>query len=259
MTDKQKAVASCLGEKVRNGNLEETFFLIWGSGICKGRDPVLIRGDGQWELSPIDSGTLDAMQADGLIRTAADDGYPFPKGFSGIAPPYRSVRCTITQKLMEAIESNFAAPDTSFVRHLTPLADVLHLDLELKQRCLPILGAGAADPKLWDSAVRTAGVILEERLRSIGLITDVQVIGRELVNRVFGRSGTLAMKLTHDAERESYRDLYAGVVGAFRNPSAHRLIDPTPHEGGAFIVFVNLLLAHLDKLGESSNKRTDDS
>ena len=89
---------------------------------------------------------------------------------------------------------------------------------ELKHRCLPILGAGAADPKLWDSAVRTAGVILEERLRGVGMIKDPQAVGRDLVNKVFGKVGTLASKFANDAERESHRDLYAGVVGAFRNP-----------------------------------------
>jgi hypothetical protein len=44
------------------------------------------------------------------------------------------------------------------------------------------------------------------------------------------------------------RDIRAGVVGAFPNPLAHRLVDPTPHEGGAFIVFVNLLLKELGDL-----------
>jgi Protein of unknown function (Hypoth_ymh) len=50
------------------------------------------------------------------------------------------------------------------------------------------------------------------------------------------------------SERQGYRDLYAGIVGAFRNPSAHRLVDPSPEEGGAFIVFVNLLLSKLEAL-----------
>ena len=65
--------------------------------------------------------------------------------------------CTLTGKAYEAVDSNFAAPDTCFGRHRTPLADITTLDSELKDRCLPMLGAGAADPKLWDSAVRTAG------------------------------------------------------------------------------------------------------
>ena len=63
-----------------------------------------------------------------------------------------------------------------------------------------------------------------------------------------GRSGTLAGSFSHDAERQGYRDLYAGVVGAFRNPYAHRLTHPTPEDGGAFIVFVNLLLKMLKDL-----------
>jgi hypothetical protein len=142
----------------------------------------------------------------------------------------------------------FTAPDSSFVKQLTPLADLTNFDDALKQRCLPILGAGPADPMLWDSAIRTAGVVLEERLHDIGQISDPGVIGRELVNRVFGQSGTLASKFPFAAERDGYRDLFAGVVGVIRNPSAHRLIDPTPEEGGATLVFVNLLLKKLELL-----------
>ena len=111
-----------------------------------------------------------------------------------------------------------------------------------------MLGAGAADPMLWDSAVRTAGVILEERLRDVGKISDSNIIGRDLVNRVFGQAGTLASKFTSSAERDGYRDLFAGVVGTIRNPSAHRFVDPTPDEGGATLVFVNLLLKKLELL-----------
>jgi hypothetical protein len=43
-------------------------------------------------------------------------------------------------------------------------------------------------------------------------------------------------------------DLYAGVVGAVCNPYAYRLADPTPEDGGTFIVFVNLLLKMLQDL-----------
>jgi Protein of unknown function (Hypoth_ymh) len=142
----------------------------------------------------------------------------------------------------------FSAPDTSFVRHVTPLADLTNFDDTLKRRCLPMLGAGGADPTLWDSAVRTAGVVLEDRLRDVGKILDPNIVGRDLVNRIFGQSGTLANKFTSSAERDGYRDLFAGVVGVIRNPSAHRLIDPTPEDGGATLVFVNLLLKKLELL-----------
>jgi len=91
-------------------------------------------------------------------------------------------------------------------------------------------------------------VILEERLRDVGGVSDPGRVGRELVNDLFGQSGTLAAKFSNDSERQGYRDLYAGVVGAFRNPYAHRLVDPIPEDGGAFVVFVNLLLKKLEDL-----------
>ncbi len=54
------------------------------------------------------------------------------------------------------------------------------------------------------------------------------------------------------SERDGYRDLYAGVVGVFRNRYAHRLVDPTPEDGGALIVFVNLLLKMTDDLEQEA-------
>jgi len=131
---------------------------------------------------------------------------------------------------------------------LSLTADVTNLDNEIRARCLPILDAGNANPKLWDSIVRTATVVLEERLRDIGGITDPSRVGQGLVNDVFGQHGTLAERFTVDSERQGYRDLYAGVVGAFRNPYGHRFVDPAPEDGGAFLVFVNLLLKMLEDL-----------
>lgn len=242
--------------------MPEEFTVGWGrDGVGKLQDAYASHHPGgvlpQFLSSPafhpapeFTKGAIDALAANQLLHVRTQSGDGFDRGGFEV----EEVRhCTLTGKAYEAVDSNFAAPDTSFVRHLTPLADITTLDSELKGRCLPILGAGAADPKMWDSAVRTAGVILEERLRSVGGITDPQVIGRDLVNKVFAKQGILAAKFPNDAERDSYRDLYAGVVGAFRNPSAHRLVDPTPHEGGAFIVFVNLLLKKLEDLRDDAN------
>jgi Protein of unknown function (Hypoth_ymh) len=234
LTPTQQVLLRSIVEKVRTKEMPEEFTFAWGT------DGGFLHFEGAPGFYPapdVTQGALDALAANDLlhIRTRPDDKFD-------------ARYCTLTGKAYEAVDSNFAAPDTSFVRHLTPLADITALDAELKQRCLPILGAGAADPKLWDSAVRTAGVILEERLRDAGSVTDSNAVGRDLVNKVFGKTGSLAAKFAREAERDGYRDLYAGVVGAFRNPSAHRLVDPAPHEGGAYIVFVNLLLKMLDDL-----------
>jgi hypothetical protein len=60
----------------------------------------------------------------------------------------------------------------------------------------------------------------------------------------------LADRFANESDQQGYRELYAGIVGVFRNSYAHRLVDPTPEDGGAFIVFVNLLLKRLEDLRE---------
>lgn len=246
LTTKQKEFARWLVSEIEAGRLEEEFHVAWAlsSGLfvskSVGEPPV-----------PLTPGLLDALERNDLLLTHKNIETSVT-GRTSLAPKTtqreKNRRCVVTAKLYEAVESDFSAPDTSFVRHLSPLADITTLDDELKARCLPILGAGSADPKLWDSAVRTAGVILEERLRDVGEITDASRVGRNLVNDVFGLSGTLASRFENSSELAGHRELYAGVVGTYRNPSAHRFIDPTPEDGGALIVFVNLLLKTLEDL-----------
>lgn len=248
LTDSQKTVLRWLVQEVRAGRINEEFKIYWDYSYHSPDQPIpqagLLDYDGVLEQSPeITMGALDALAANNLILCEAS----FANRKSNGSHETKR-RCTLQGRAYEAVDTNFDAPDTSFIRHLTPLGDINGFDQELKQRCLPILGAGASDPTLWDSAVRTAGVILEERLRDIGSISDPNRTGRSLVNDVFNSNGTLASKFTVSSEREGYRDLYAGIVGAFRNPSAHRLVDPSPEDGGAFIVFVNLLLKKLEIL-----------
>lgn len=246
LTDSQKALLRWLVQEVKASRLGEEFEIYWSQTLDQ---PTLQGGllnydDEALEQAPeITIGALDALAADNLILCNAT--LATKKSGSHYE---RKRRCTLQGRAYEAVDTEFNAPDTSFVKYLTPLGDINGFDQELKQRCLPILGAGASDPMLWDSAVRTAGVILEARLRDAGSISDPSRTGRDLVNEVFGKSGTLASKFGLPSERDGYRDLYAGIVGAFRNPSAHRLIDPSPEEGGAFIVFVNLLLKKLENL-----------
>jgi hypothetical protein len=230
LTHSQKELLQWFVKQVNQKQLSEEFMIGWTfSGPC-------ISGySGQEPLPEIKKGAIQALKAEGLLLSE-DIGK-------------NDLRCTLTGKAYKAVNTNFDAPDTSFVKHLTPLADITNLDEQLKQRCLPILSAASADPNTsWDTAVNNACRVLENRLRDVGGISDTNCVGLALVNNVFSNKGTLASKLPVDAERQGYRDLYAGIVGAFRNPSAHRFVDPTPEEGGAFIVFVNLLLKKLEDL-----------
>jgi hypothetical protein len=241
LTEGQKELLRFIVERVRSSEMPDEFMVIWSVDCPHVFWPGLtgfLKGEG------ITAAKLDALTEAGLIQCR-------PK-FEATQTQFSTIQremsrdIALTALAYEAVDTNFAAPDTSYVRHLTPLADVEKLDPELQERCLPILGAGASNRKLWDSAVRTAGVVLEERLRAVAGVSN-QCIGRELVNKAFGKNGTLAALFSDESEREGYRDLFAGVVGVLRNPSAHRLTDPAPHEGGAWIVFVNLLLHQLQR------------
>jgi uncharacterized protein (TIGR02391 family) len=253
LTDTQKDLLRWIICQIRERRMPEEFYVFWD---IDGMPHVHWNGsEGFRECEEMTRDKLEALEAEHLLRCHVEYSVTRSALGSSVREDRRddSRRVSITAEGYKAVDTDFDAPDTSFVRHLTPLGNLPELDAELKTRCLPILGAGAADPKLWDSAVRTAGVILEERLRSIGGIAG-ESVGRDLVNRVFGKNGTLAKEFDSESEREGYRDLFAGIVGAFRNPSGHRLVDPNPHEGGAYISFVNLLLSHLGRLNSTGRK-----
>lgn len=123
---------------------------------------------------------------------------------------------------------------------MIPLTEVKHLDQELWKRCQFSLSAGGDDPKAWDEAVRAATVVLEERLRKLGNTEAINLdaSGESIVNIICaGKIPVLSGKL-NDKQRKAYRDLYAGMMAVFRNPYAHRVIDPSPEIGGAIIAFV---------------------
>lgn len=240
LTDRQKDVLRWIVARVRSDELPEEFFVVW-LGTSPGAEVLGYSGEGPGP--GLTRGRLDALAHEDMLHCepkvrATRSGSVYETGR----------RCSVTGRAYEAVDSDFSAPDMSFVQHLKPLADVSGYDEEIKRRCLPGLAADSADPAMWDSAVRNCGVILEERVRDVGGITDKKLVGRNLVNGVFGKKGTLASSFDSDSEREGYRDLYAGVVGVFRNPSAHQFIDPSPEDGGAFIAFVNLLLRKLEDL-----------
>ncbi len=246
LTEDRQELARWLVGAVRDGRMREEFLVSWL------QDAGVIMDVGG-EHPEVTKGALGALEAAGIILAEANVetkistvGRKNPKIRQ--RPRESSRRCTLTGKAFAAVDSGFDAPDAGYARHLTPLAEVANLDPELKERCLPMLGAGSADPALWDSAVRVALVVLEERLRRASGISDPNTTGRDLVNGAFGGKGTMADRFESHSERGGYRDLYAGVVGVFRNRYAHRLVDPAPEDAGALIVFINLLLKMTDDL-----------
>lgn len=118
-------------------------------------------------------------------------------------------------------------------------------DEELMRRCGHLIHLGA-----FDEAVRSAFVLLEERLRkSVG---EDRMTGTQLANFAFNSSdGQLAKQLGYStSEREGLREIYSGAFKLFRNPTAHGVVEYSAAEGKAIIGFVDLLLRLLKRAEE---------
>lgn len=248
LTDNQKELAIWLVDQNRNHDLEEEFV------VYSTLSGVEILGHPN-KPTNLNRGALDALANEELILSVSKFETKISvTGSSTRTNEYETSRSiTLLAKIFEAVDSDFGSPDTSFITHLTPLADVTNLDDEIKSRCLPVLGAGSVDPAMWDAAVKVTSVILEERLRKVAQNKGSDRTGIQLANDLFGNKGIFANQFKNDALRQAYRDLYAGVLGVFRNPSSHRFVDPTPEDGGALIVFINVLLKMLDELAEEKD------
>lgn len=116
------------------------------------------------------------------------------------------------------------------------------LNEELLHRCGTLIHMGK-----FDEAVRSAFVLLEERLRKAANVEGMT--GTNLANFAFNaENGPLAKHLGRTKqEREGLRELYAGAFKLFRNPTAHALVNYTAAEGKSIISLVNLLLIFLDR------------
>jgi hypothetical protein len=241
LTDSQKNLIRWFVEQVRNDNLTEEFNIAWTNDELFLIDGLKYLVQNQPRIT---KGVLDILSSNHLLVCK-------PSFIDLAGTQVESTRnCILTGKAFEAVDSNFNAPDTSFVNYLTPLADLTNLDKELKERCLPILGAGN-NPKHWDKAVRDAFLVLEERLRNVsGIPASEKNTSEVLVNKVFGDASSL---ITDSKERTSYRNLYSGIFTVFRNKYGHRFVDPSPEDGGAIITFINLLLKMLDDLRPTSS------
>ena len=119
------------------------------------------------------------------------------------------------------------------------------LNSELLVRCGSLIHMGK-----FDEAVRSAFVLLEERLRKA--VNKDGMTGTRLANYAFNsENGPLAKHLGRtQQEREALRELYSGAFKLFRNPTAHGFIGYEADEGKAILYFVNLLLMFLERAAE---------
>jgi hypothetical protein len=233
LTEKQKNLLRWIVKEVRAGNLTE-YSIVYGMTTSDGYTWIGYKGSDIWP--DVELTTLDILEKCDYVIWQKKS----PNQYKG----------ALNQKAYDAVDSNFDEPDRSAIRHLIPLTEVEHLDSKLWERVRISVSAGGDDPKAWDSAVRDATVVLEERLRQLGKIDSFnpKATGKDIVNLIFGSNKSVQKDKLLPEKLEAYRDLYSGIVKVFRNHYAHRLIDPKPEEGGAIIVFIDLLLKMLDDL-----------
>lgn len=125
------------------------------------------------------------------------------------------------------------------------LDDAAGYDEELARRCRHLIHLGA-----FDEAVRSAFVLLEDRLRQA--IGEEGMTGVQLVNKAFSpKGGVLSSVLSaSETEREGLRELFSGAFKMFRNPSAHGVVGFEAAEGRAILGLVDLLLGILETAEE---------
>lgn len=230
LTDTQKEFLKWIVTEVRAGRLnEEEIWITWDMY----RTSIV---GYESHVPEVKRTTLDALEQNGYLTCSQRSG--------------KEYKCALTSRAFKAVDSNFDAPNLSAMPHLIPLTEVDHLDYELWDRCRFSLSAGGTNPKAWDKAFRTATVVLEERLRKLGKTETINpdATGEGIVNLIFGNKNSVLSGKLDDKQLKAYRDLYAGMTAVFRNPYAHRIIDPVPEVCGAIIVFIDLLLKMLEDI-----------
>lgn len=232
LNDSQKSLLRWMVNEAWKGQLDENE--IWFVWTSDGTDVMGYDGT----VPEVKRISLDALENEGFLICQRDRHW---------------YKCSLLAKAYEAVESNFKTNETirdnSFTDYLKGLNDIDHLDDELKQRCLHSISNDPENPKAWDKAIRTATVVLEERLRKIGETEkiDPDATADTIVNIAFKERSKIAKKIG-TKKAKAYRDLYAGLMLVFRNKYNHRLIDPTPADGAAIIQFISLVLKMLNDI-----------
>jgi len=98
----------------------------------------------------------------------------------------------------------------------------------------------------YDTAVFQAFKEVEVRVRSAAGLPE-GLIGVNLVRTAFHpEAGPLTDKTTVPGERQAISDLFAGAIGAFKNPPSHRNVDLTAQIAVELIYLANYLLRVVD-------------
>jgi len=100
----------------------------------------------------------------------------------------------------------------------------------------------------YDSAVLVAMRTVEERVRELAGATNSD-LGVKLMQRAFGKDGSLRDKEMDSGEAEAQMALFWGAIGVFKNPASHRRVDyESATEASEVVLLADLLLRMLDRV-----------
>jgi uncharacterized protein (TIGR02391 family) len=98
----------------------------------------------------------------------------------------------------------------------------------------------------YEVAVFAAFRAVEVAVRTAGRFDDDE-LGVPLMRKAFDkRKGPLTDKRVVEAEREAVAHLFAGAIGAAKNPTSHREVDMNRTEAARLILFASYLLSVVD-------------
>ncbi len=118
-------------------------------------------------------------------------------------------------------------------------------DNDLKQRCSDLLTAQGS----FDRAVNQATLVLEARIRNRAGLPK-ELIGRGLVDKALNSDPLKGLIVISEdpQEHEGICHICRGIVGAFRNPTHHHLLDHYTREDALRLCgFIDQLLSLIDK------------
>lgn len=94
----------------------------------------------------------------------------------------------------------------------------------------------------YEAAVFKAFKHIEVRVRKAAMLSDNDV-GTKLMRKAFSIGCPLADKTVVEGEQQAIADIFAGSMGAFKNPTSHRYVSfSDPGDAVALILFANYLL-----------------
>lgn len=125
-------------------------------------------------------------------------------------------------------------------------------DEELRRRCYDLLVAEGD----YDRVVREACVVLEDRVRKAASYGKSQV-GVALMQSVFSPKNPVLRLSAHEQEQQGAMNIFAGVMGFFRNDAGHNLVESYSQDDVVRLVAMVALLLKLVADTTAANSAAD--